>query len=391
MGLNDITSAQRTHIGFFGLRNAGKSSLINAIIGQDLSIVSEIPGTTTDPVRKSMELLPLGPVVIVDTPGLDDEGPLGEMRVQKTMETLASIDIGVLVCDITKEQSLQEKNLLQTFQQKQIPYLIVYNKSDLADSKQPDSDGIFVSAKEKININYLKEQLGLLKKKESGRPFISDIVNRDDIVVLVTPIDSGAPKGRLILPQQQTIRHILDCGGIPCIATPNELPVLLKTLSVKPSLVITDSQVFGTVSTLVPRDIPLTSFSILFARHKGNLSQMVKGAYTIDALSDGDTILISEGCTHHRQCEDIGTVKLPAMLRKYSGKDLNFQFTSGKDFIHTPSTCALVLHCGGCMLTETEMAQRMTVMENFNIPMTNYGMALAHMNGILERSLEPFK
>ena len=392
MSLNDVVSAERLHIGFFGLRNAGKSSVVNAVTGQDLSLVSDVKGTTTDPVKKAMELLPLGPVVIIDTPGIDDEGELGELRVKKTKQVLNYIDIAVLVVDSTLGLQDFDREMLSLFAQKKIPFVVAYNKSDLfAENVVLDDNTILVSAKNGTNINELKEKIAhTVKLQNEKKQVVGDLLQNGDIVVLVTPIDSAAPKGRLILPQQMTIRDILDVGAIPVVTRETELETTLNALKEKPRMVITDSQVFGFVSKVVG-DIPLTSFSILMARYKGSLQSAVKGAEKMKKLNDGDTILISEGCTHHRQCGDIGTQKLPKWLKEYSKKELNFKFTSGKDFPEDLSGISLVIHCGGCMLTEREMQYRRRFCEENNVPITNYGTAIAEINGILEKSLEPIK
>lgn len=392
MSLNDVVSAERLHIGFFGLRNAGKSSVVNAVTGQDLSLVSDVKGTTTDPVKKAMELLPLGPVVIIDTPGIDDEGELGELRVKKTKQVLNYIDIAVLVVDSTLGLQDFDREMLSLFAQKKIPFVVAYNKSDLfAENVVLDDNTILVSAKNGTNINELKEKIAhAVKLQNEKKQVVGDLLQNGDIVVLVTPIDSAAPKGRLILPQQMTIRDILDVGAIPVVTRETELEATLNALKEKPRMVITDSQVFGFVSKVVG-DIPLTSFSILMARYKGSLQSAVKGAEKMKNLNDGDTILISEGCTHHRQCGDIGTQKLPRWLKEYSKKELNFKFTSGKDFPEDLSGISLVIHCGGCMLTEREMQYRRRFCEENNVPITNYGTAIAEINGILEKSLQPIK
>ena len=393
MGLNESVAADRVHIGFFGLRNAGKSSLVNAITNQELSLVSDVLGTTTDPVRKAMELLPIGPVVIIDTPGLDDEGALGEARVKKARQVLNTVDIAVLVTDATKSLTVLENDIIELFKSKKIPYLIVYNKLDLClglVANETDKE-IWVSAEKGNNIERLKEKIGLLQSSGGEeRRIVSDLIKSGDTVLLVVPIDKAAPKGRLILPQQQTIRDILDCGAMALVCRDSELEDMLKTLKEMPALVITDSQVFGKVSKIVPRDVPLTSFSILFARYKGNLWGAVRGAARVDSLRDGDKILISEGCTHHRQCGDIGTVKLPRWLSEYTSKRLELEFTSGRDFPEDLSKYSLIIHCGGCMLTEREMQYRVRQAEDAGVPMTNYGMVIAHTHGILSRSLEPF-
>lgn len=392
MSLNEVVSAERLHIGFFGLRNAGKSSVVNAVTGQEMSLVSDFKGTTTDPVKKAMELLPLGPVVIVDTPGIDDEGELGEMRVRKTKQVLNYIDIAVLVVDSVLGLQQFDRDMLTLFESKKIPYIVAYNKADLLNEETViDENSILVSAKDKTNINELKEKIAkAVKVQNESKRVVGDLLVKGDVVVLVTPIDSAAPKGRLILPQQMTIRDILDSGAIPVVTRETELETTLNALKEPPKMVITDSQAFGCVSKIVG-DIPLTSFSILMARYKGSLESAVKGAEKMKSLNDGDTILISEGCTHHRQCGDIGTQKLPKWLKEYSGKELNFKFTSGKDFPEDLTGIALVIHCGGCMLTEREMQYRRRFCEENNVPITNYGTAIAQINGILEKSLQPIK
>lgn len=391
MNLNSTPSAERIHIGFFGKRNAGKSSLVNAVTNQELSVVSDIKGTTTDPVYKSMELLPIGPVTIIDTPGYDDEGSLGNMRVKKTMQILNKTDIAVLVTDSSVGITSSEKELIELFKNKKIPYIIVYNKSDISGKNLSGENEISVSALEKNNINELKLKIASLYKpeKDSVR-IIGDLLNKNDFVVLVTPIDESAPKGRLILPQQQTIRDILDSDAIAIVTKENQLSETLLKLGEKPKLVITDSQVFNMVSKLVPNDIPLTSFSILMARYKGFLDTAVKGAAAINLLRNGDRVLISEGCTHHRQCGDIGSVKLPEMLKKHTNKSLVIELSSGRDFPEDLSPYSLVIHCGGCMLNSREVEYRRKTSEDCNIPFTNYGIAIAFMNGILRRSLEIF-
>ncbi len=389
MSLNETPSGERAHIGFFGRRNAGKSSVVNAVTGQELSVVSDVKGTTTDPVYKAMELLPMGPVVIIDTPGYDDEGALGEKRVKKTMQTLNRCDCAVLVVDVTQGLGMPEKELLSLFQKKEIPYLIAYNKSDL--SGMSHADGIAVSAETGENIHALKERIArLLKTNEEGQRIVGDLVNRGDLVVLVVPIDSAAPKGRLILPQQQTIRDILDAGGVAMVLKENELAASLSILAKQPAMVITDSQVFARVSRETPEDIPLTSFSILMARYKGFLPAAVAGASQLKNIRNGDKILIAEGCTHHRQCDDIGTVKLPRWIRAYTGKEPECVFTSGREFPDDLSSYRLVIHCGGCMLNEREMRYRMKNTLDAGVPFTNYGTAIACMNGILSRSLRLF-
>ncbi len=391
MTLNDTVSANRLHIGFFGMRNAGKSSVVNAVVGQDLSLVSEVKGTTTDPVSKAMELLPIGPVVIIDTPGLDDEGELGRMRVTKARKALSTVDVAVIVVDATVGFTSLDSELKKTVEDKKIPYVCVFNKADLLpEIPTAKNDEIYVSAKTGFGIFDLKEKIAASVPKGEEKRIVGDLISPEDIVVLVTPIDESAPKGRLILPQQQTIRDILDSGAIPVVCRDTELSAALKSLAKKPRLVITDSQVFGKVAKILPKDIPLTSFSILFARYKGTLNQALEGAWRLDLLKDGDTVLISEGCTHHRQCGDIGTVKLPKWISDYTGKKLNFKFTSGKDFPDELSGIALVIHCGGCMLTEREMHSRAAVAEELETAFSNYGIIIAHIHGILLRSLEPF-
>lgn len=392
MGLNETASAERIHIGFFGLRNAGKSSVVNAVTGQDLSLVSDVKGTTTDPVKKAMELLPLGPVVIIDTPGIDDVGELGEMRVKKARQALNYTDIAILVTEAENELTPSENDLVSLFKDKKIPFIIAYNKSDLRAYVPPVTQNIIhVSAKNKTGIHELKEMIGsLARTEENSKRVVGDLIEPDDVVVLVVPIDKAAPKGRLILPQQQTIRDILDSGAVSVVTRDSELVQTLNSLAKKPKLVITDSQAFGRVSKDTPDDIMLTSFSILFARYKGDLISAVKGAAALDKLNDGDKVLISEGCTHHRQCGDIGTVKLPNLIKKHTGKSVEFEFTSGTQFPEDLTGYVLVIHCGGCMLTEREMKYRVKQTIDNGIPITNYGTAIAHMNGILKRSLMPF-
>ena len=391
MSLNATPSGERVHIGFFGRRNAGKSSVVNAFTGQELSVVSEVKGTTTDPVLKSMELLPLGPVVIMDTPGFDDEGALGELRVKKTKQVLNRADCAVLVVDATQGLTPVDRELLSLFREKDLPYLIAYNKSDLAAaSGELEEPGLLVSAKTGENIHELKERVARLVDREGPQPhLVADLLAPGDLVVLVVPIDSAAPKGRLILPQQQTIRDILEARAVSVVTGVEELPQTLQSLGKAPRLVITDSQAFGAVNKLVPRQIPLTSFSILMARYKGTLDQSAAGAAQLDRLQDGDKVLLSEGCTHHRQCEDIGTVKIPRWLREYTGKDLVLEHSSGRDFPEDLSPYRLIIHCGGCMLGEREMAYRQKTAQDAGVPFTNYGMAIAQMHGILQRSLEP--
>lgn len=395
--LNQTPGADRIQIAFFGRRNAGKSSLVNAVTGQEMSIVSEVKGTTTDPVTKSMELLPLGPVVIIDTPGLDDEGTVGEMRVRKARQVLNRADIAVLVADITRGLTGMEEKLITLFQKKRVPYLIVYNKKDLVREecfclKDLKENEIAVSALKRENIEQLKERIGSLAgKMGKEKPIVGELLEAGDHVVLVTPIDTSAPKGRMILPQVKVIRDILDAHGTLSVTQTGELPALLSSLKERPRLVITDSQAFECVKQMVPKDILLTSFSILFARYKGVLAGAVQGAAALDRLKEGDRILISEGCTHHRQCEDIGTVKLPGWIEKHTGKRFVYEFTSGGGFPEDLSSYALVVHCGGCMLNEREIRSRERMAAESSIPFTNYGILIAYMNGILKRSLQPFK
>lgn len=392
MSLNAQVSAERVHIGFFGLRNAGKSSLVNRVTGQTLSIVSEVRGTTTDPVRKAMELLPVGPVVIIDTPGLDDEGALGEERVRRTRRVLDQTDIAVLVVDAAAGLSQADRELMQLFEGKRIPFVVAMNKADLVSVPESVPENtIYVSAQENENIYALKEKIAALSRSAaSPRELIADLVSPGDAVVLVTPIDSAAPKGRLILPQQQTIRALLDAGCVPVVTRETELSRTLSLLSEPPALVVTDSQAFGIVSKIVPESVRLTSFSILFARYKGDLRTAVLGAAALRRLKDGDTVLISEGCTHHRQCGDIGTEKLPRWVKSYTGRDVNFAFTSGGEFPDDLSPYALVIHCGACMLNEREMQSRLCRAAEQSVPITNYGIAIAQIHGILDRALQPF-
>lgn len=397
MSLNSTPSSDRVHIGIFGRRNAGKSSIINAITGQNLAIVSDVKGTTTDPVLKAMELLPLGPVVMIDTPGLDDEGELGALRIQKAYQILNKTDIAVLVVDGSVGMTKEDRGILNRIREKKIPYVVVLNKADLTDQISanyadiPSENVIAVSTTTGENIHELKELIARQAPVEETKLKIAaDFIEPGDFVVLVVPIDKSAPKGRLILPQQQTIRDILEAGAVSVTVRDTELEDTLAQLGKKPALVITDSQVFGKVSAVVPEDIPLTSFSILFARYKGNLGIVVNGAKTLDILEDGDTILISEGCTHHRQCEDIGTVKIPRLVRKHTGKELNFEFTSGTEFPLDLSKYKMIIHCGGCTLNEREMKYRLKCAQDQEIPITNYGIAIAHMQGILKRSIEIF-
>lgn len=404
--MNTTPASERVHIAFFGRRNAGKSSLINEVTGQELSVVSNVKGTTTDPVYKTMELLPIGPVVIIDTPGYDDEGDLGELRIKRTRQVLNRTDCGILVVDATIGLEDCEKALLALFEERKIPYLVVWNKADVvkkgtdnlscseteaSDDEQEHLQRLLVSAKTGEGIHELKESIGaLLHREEEKRRIIGDKIKPQDVAVLVVPIDEAAPKGRLILPQQQTIRDILDAEGMPLVVKDSGLSDVFSVLTEKPAMVITDSQVFGTVAKQVPEDVPLTSFSILMARYKGFLETAVAGVRALEQLQDGDKIIIAEGCTHHRQCGDIGTVKLPAMIRKFTGKEPEFVFTSGKDFPEELTGIRLVIHCGGCMLTERELQYRKKTAEGEAVPFTNYGIAMAFMNGILARSVALF-
>ena len=392
MSLNNTPASERIHIGIFGKRNAGKSSVINAITGQNLAIVSDVKGTTTDPVLKAMELLPLGPVVVIDTPGLDDEGELGALRIQKAYQMLNKTDVAILVVDSNVGMTKEDDQILERIKEKEIPYLVVMNKADLLTTDVSDKSKIlYVSAKTGHNIHALKEELAkCAQKEETTKKIVGDLLKPMDFVVLVVPIDGAAPKGRLILPQQQTIRDILDANAVSIVVKDTELKDTITKLGSQIKMVITDSQAFGKVAKLVPREIPLTSFSILFARYKGNLKTVVEGAHALDGLNDGDTILISEGCTHHRQCDDIGTVKLPRWILEHTGKELQFEYTSGTEFPTDLSKYRLIIHCGGCMLNEKEMRYRLKCAEDQGIPMTNYGTAIAHIKGILERSIEVF-
>ena len=390
MDLNSTVSAQRLHIGFFGTVNSGKSSLANALTGQKLSIVSDTRGTTTDPVQKAMELLPLGPVVIIDTPGLDDGTELGSLRIERTMQMLRKTDIAVIVTDASEKDGETER-FVEKVREKGIPFILVRNKCDLAEEGAEENGVLLVSAKTGKNIDALKKRIAesVPAAKEEKR-IVADLLKKGDVVILVTPIDEAAPKGRLILPQQQTIRDILDIGGICITVQPNELASSLRLVKEPPKMVICDSQVFGFVDSVVPKDIALTSFSILFARYRGNFEQLIRGVDAMDRLKDGDTVLISEGCTHHRQCGDIGTVKLPAWLKKYTGKELTFRFSSGGEFPDDLSGISLVIHCGGCMLNAKELSGRLENCEANAVSVTNYGIAIAKMHGILKRSLSVF-
>lgn len=390
MGLNQTVSAERVHIAFFGLRNVGKSSLVNAVTGQELSVVSDVKGTTTDPVKKAMELLPLGPVVIIDTAGIDDEGELGSLRIQKSKEVLDITDIAVLVTEADRELTEPEKELAYTFKKKKLPFIIVLNKADLAQHRKAKDNEILVSAKEGTNILKLKEKLAGLIPDKSEKYILKDLVNKGDTVILVMPIDESAPKGRIILPQQEVFRELLEIGCITICVQDGELKESLLKLKSPPSLVITDSQVFKEVSEIVPEDIRLTSFSILFARYRGGLAKMLEGADMLSKLKDGDRVLISEGCTHHRQCEDIGTVKLPRWIREYSGATPHFEFTSGGTYPDDLTSYKLIVHCGGCMLNEAAMKSRIGKAVNQGVPIVNYGMAIAEMTGILKRAMKVF-
>lgn len=406
-GMNETPSGERVHIGFFGRRNAGKSSVVNAVTGQDLAVVSDVKGTTTDPVRKAMEILPLGPVVVIDTPGFDDEGSLGELRIRKTRQILEKTDIAVLVIDSTDGLRKADEELAALFREKKIPYIVALNKSDIPedsedhtiDEEEPGllasiagkSEGIIhVSALTDDGIGELRIRLAALKPSEKEGRLIADKIAPGDLVVLVVPIDEAAPKGRLILPQQQTIRDILDAGAVSIVVRDSELEETLRKLGRKPDLVITDSQAFGRVNRIVPEDVPLTSFSILMARYKGLLDEAVKGVHAIDSLKDGDRVLVAEGCTHHRQCGDIGTVKIPAWLREHTGRELIFETASGTGYPDDLTPYALVIHCGGCMLNEKEVTNRAKKTAEQGVPITNYGTMIAFTHGILKRSLGIF-
>lgn len=392
MSLNDMVSAERLHISFFGMRNAGKSSLVNAVTGQQLAVVSEVKGTTTDPVKKAMELLPLGPVVIIDTPGLDDEGELGRLRVQKAMQVLSSTDIAVLVVDAAIGLRELDRSLIACFRERKIPYITVYNKADLVCERQPlEKHEIYASAVTGENIYALKEKLGAFAKQlQNPKHMVADLLSEGDVVVLVTPIDESAPKGRLILPQQMAVREVLDAHAVAVTCQDTELPRTLESLAVRPKMVITDSQEFERVSADTPVDIPLTSFSILMARYKGDLPTLAAGASALSHLKDGDKVLISEGCTHHRQCNDIGTVKMPAWIERFCKAKPEFTFTSGGEFPEDLSPYSLIVHCGGCMLTETAMKHRIETAISAGVPIVNYGIAIAQMHGILKRSVQMF-
>lgn len=401
MQMNQTPSSERVHIGFFGRRNAGKSSVLNAVTGQDLAVVSDVKGTTTDPVQKSMELLPLGPVVVIDTPGIDDEGELGALRVKKSYQVLNKSDAAVLVVDASLGLCEEDFAFIEHIQKKQIPYAVAFNKSDLAPSasltkdlqylKEHQIDFVSVSTADLSGIDTLKEKIATLAKTEDTKlRIVADLIHPSDFVVLVVPIDKAAPKGRLILPQQQTIRDILEADATAIVVKEYELRDTLAHLGKKPRLVITDSQVFAKVSADTPADIMLTSFSILFARYKGNLPALVKGVTALEQIEDGDKILVSEGCTHHRQCDDIGSVKLPRWIRQYTGKEPEFVFSSGTEFPADLSPYKMIVHCGGCMLNAREMKYRLACAKDQNIPMTNYGILIAYIQGILKRSVEPF-
>ncbi len=395
MSLNDTPVGERLNIAFFGCRNAGKSSLVNAITNQDLSVVSDIKGTTTDPVKKSMELLPLGPVIIIDTPGFDDEGDLGEKRIEKTKKILNSCNIAILVTEADRNLNKKEEELILLFKEKNIPYIIAKNKVDKVDKvdniPQNEDNIVYVSAIEKFGIEELKNTIGKLsnKTKQNEVKFVGDLIKKNDLVVLVTPIDSAAPKGRMIMPQQLAIRDIIDSNAIAVVTKETQLVETLKSLKREPAIVITDSQVFEKVNKIVPQNIKLTSFSILMARYKGFLDQALDGVKAINNLKNGNNILISEGCTHHRQCDDIGSVKLPKWLKEYTKKELNFEWSSGNGFPENLSKFDLIIHCGGCMLNSNEVIYRMENAKKQNVPFTNYGISIAHMKGILERSINP--
>ena len=401
MGMNQTPASERVHISFFGKRNAGKSSVINAVTGQDLAIVSSVMGTTTDPVYKTMELLPLGPVMVIDTPGIDDEGELGALRVRKSYQVLNKTDIAILVIDSTAGKGEEELELIHRFHKKGIPYLIVYNKIDLLPTEKIKdlamsvrAGEVLVSASDGMNIQELKEKIASLKPEDTHKyPLIQDLIEPLDLVILVVPIDKAAPKGRLILPQQQTIRDILERGALSLVVRDTELKSTLDHFlaqGVCPKLVVTDSQAFARVSKDVPENITLTSFSILFARYKGELETQLKGVTALSSIEDGDRILIAEGCTHHRQCGDIGTCKMPEWIRNYTGKKPVFEFTSGTEFPDDVSSYKMVVHCGGCMLNEREMKYRIACCQDQGVPITNYGILIAQVTGILKRSLGPF-
>lgn len=401
MGMNQTPASEQVHISFFGKRNAGKSSIINAVTGQDLAIVSSVMGTTTDPVYKTMELLPLGPVMVIDTPGIDDEGELGALRIRKSYQVLNKTDIAILVIDSTAGKGEEELELIHRFHKKGIPYLIVYNKIDLLSTEKIKdlatsvrAGEVLVSASDGMNIQELKEKIASLKPEDTHKyPLIQDLIEPLDLVILVVPIDKAAPKGRLILPQQQTIRDILERGALSLVVRDTELKSTLDHFlaqGVCPKLVVTDSQAFARVSKAVPENITLTSFSILFSRYKGELETQLKGIAALSSIEDGDRILIAEGCTHHRQCGDIGTCKMPEWIRNYTGKKPVFEFTSGTEFPDDVSSYKMVVHCGGCMLNEREMKYRIACCQDQGVPITNYGILIAQVTGILKRSLGPF-
>ena len=392
MSLNNTPSGERLHIAFFGRRNAGKSSLVNAVTGQELAVVSDVKGTTTDPVKKAMELLPIGPVLIIDTPGYDDEGGLGELRVKKTKQILDETDIAVLVVDGCEGIRDEDRAVIAVFEEKKLAYITVYTKNDLGCAAENRSEGsVTVSAKTGVGIHELKEKIAKLgAAKQNTKVIAADLVEAGDVVVMVIPIDEAAPKGRIILPQQMVLRELLDCHCTAVCCQDTDLGAALAALGKKPKLVITDSQAFGRVAKIVPDDVMLTSFSILMARYKGDLETLVKGAAMLSKLADGDKVLISEGCTHHRQCGDIGSVKLPAWIRKFSGAEPEFVFTSGGEFPEDPGEYKLVVHCGGCMLNEAVMKSRIDRTVAADVPIVNYGVAIAHIHGILKQSLAPF-
>ena len=391
-GMNQTPAGERVHIAFFGRRNAGKSSLVNAFTGQETAIVSDVKGTTTDPVSKAMELLPLGPVQIIDTPGIDDEGALGELRVRRTRQVLNKTDLAVVVADATLPLGAAEEELLSLIREKEIPFVMARNKADLLPAV-PEGEGntLWVSARTGFHIHELKELAArLAQPEEPRRPLVADLLSPGVTAVLVVPIDKAAPKGRLILPQQQTIRDLLEAGVASVVVRETELADTLSRMGTAPELVITDSQAFGKVSKITPADVPLTSFSILFARYKGTLEAAVRGVRALDTLKDGDRVLICEGCTHHRQCDDIGTVKLPNWIRQHTGASPAFSFTSGTEFPEDVTDYHMVIHCGGCMLNEREMRYRLSCAQDQGVPMTNYGIAIAYIHGILKRSVAPF-
>lgn len=407
MGLNDTPTGERLQIGIFGRRNAGKSSILNLITGQPMAVVSDVKGTTTDPVSKSMELLPIGPVTFIDTPGIDDYGELGIKRIEQTKKVLRRTDIAILVVEAAGYGFMQEKEVLAELKKRTIPYIIVANKSDLlgeanrnqvrqdlSEALGEQSDRILLLStveNPSVNANFLRIEIAkLADEHEDRRYLVRDLINPGDMVVLVIPVDSAAPKGRLILPQQQVIRDVLDAGGMISMSQTRELERLLMGLKRAPRMVITDSQAFEEVSEIVPESVPLTSFSILMSRYKGDLVLQTRGAKVLSEMKGGEKILICEGCTHHRQCGDIGTQKLPALIREKTGKDFDFQFTSGGDFPDDLSPYSLIIHCGGCMLPVREIRYRLDSAVNQHVPITNYGVVIAYLNGILGRVLTPF-